>query len=71
MSFGKADACVVVCTSAIIADAWATRIGNMVHTAKDIEKVLQFVKNISTIKGVVIIIGDKIGMWGEIKLVKS
>ncbi len=71
LSFGQADAAVVVCNSAILADAWATRLGNMVKTTGDIERTLSFVKKIPEVKGTVIIVGDKIGVWGEIKLVKS
>jgi len=71
LSFGRADAAVVVCNSAISADAWATRLGNMVKTSDDIEKTLNFVKDKPEIKGTAIIVGDKIGVWGNIKLVKS
>lgn len=71
LSFGQADAAIVVCNSAILADAWATRAGNMVKTAQDVEKTLKFVQGQPGIKGLVIIIGDKIGAWGELKLVKS
>ena len=70
LSFGQADAAVVVCNSAILADAWATRLGNIVKSTDDLEKTLSFVKDIPEIKGVVIIIGEKIGVWGEIKLIK-
>ncbi|MBL7091918.1 MAG: UPF0280 family protein [Candidatus Omnitrophica bacterium] len=70
LSFGKADAAVVISNSAILADAWATRLGNMVKTADDIEKTLNFVKDKPEIKGTVIIVGDKIGVWGDIKIVK-
>ena len=69
LSFGRADAAVVVCNSAILADAWATRLGNMVKTSDDIEKILNFVKDKPEIKGVVLILGEKIGVWGNIKLV--
>lgn len=69
-SFGRADAAVVVSHSAILADAWATRLGNMVKSAGDVDRALEFVKDKPGIKGVVIIIGEKMGVWGEIKLVK-
>ncbi|MFH1046637.1 MAG: UPF0280 family protein [Candidatus Omnitrophota bacterium] len=71
LSFGRTDAAVVICHSAIVADAWATRLGNMVKSADDIEKALDFAKQQPTIKGTVFIVGDKIGAWGEVKLVKS
>lgn len=70
LSFGQADAAVVICSSAILADAWATRLGNMVKTAGDIEKTLSFLKKIPEVKGAVIIVGDRIGVQGDIKLIK-
>ena len=70
LSFGKADAAVVISPSAILADAWATRLGNEVKFADDVDKTLDFIKGKAEIKGVVIIIGEKIGVWGDIKLIK-
>ena len=70
LSFGKADAAVVISNSAILADAWATRLGNMVKSASEVEKTLKFAQDIAQILGVVIIVGDKIGVWGDIKIVK-
>lgn len=69
LSFGKADAATVLCSSAIWADAWATRIGNMVQSAENIEKTLKFAQTQPEIKGIVIIVGEKIGVWGKVKLV--
>ncbi|MBN3038103.1 MAG: UPF0280 family protein [Candidatus Omnitrophica bacterium] len=71
LSYGKADAAVAVCPSAILADAWATRIGNMVGGPQDIEKTLDFIKNKPAIEGLIIVVGDKIGVWGKIKLIRS
>ncbi|UCB57546.1 MAG: UPF0280 family protein [Candidatus Omnitrophota bacterium] len=74
LSFGKSDAAVVICNSAILADAWATRLGNMVKSASCVDETLTFVKDrapVAGIKGVVLIIGEKIGAWGEVKLVQS
>jgi len=70
LSLGQADAAVVISHSAILADAWATRLGNMVKSAADVETTLNFIKAQPGIKGAVIIIGEKIGAWGEVKLVK-
>jgi len=71
LSLGSADAAIVICDSASLADAWATRLGNMLKAACDIEKVLDFVKQKPNIKGAVLILDDKIGVWGNIKLVKT
>lgn len=70
LSFGKADAAVVISQSAISADAWATRLGNEVKSADDVEKTLALVKEQIEVKGAMIIIGDKIGVWGDLKLIK-
>ncbi len=71
LSFGKADAAVVVSHCAILADAWATRLANMVKSESDVEKTLSVAEDTAEIKGVVIIIGERIGAWGEVKLVHS
>ncbi|MBN2097104.1 MAG: UPF0280 family protein [Candidatus Omnitrophica bacterium] len=71
LSFGHADAAVAVCNSAILADAWATRLGNMLKSPADLKQALRFVKSKPEIKGVVLIIADKIGACGDIKLIQS
>lgn len=71
LSLGKTDAAVVICHSAILADAWATRLGNMVTSLDEVEKALGLIKDVPEVKGAVIIIDDKIGVWGEIRLVET
>jgi ApbE superfamily uncharacterized protein (UPF0280 family) len=68
LSYGEADAVVVVAASAALADAVATSICNRVKQPKDIDKALEFAWGISGLKGVVIIIGNDIGVRGEVKL---
>ncbi len=65
-SRGKADAVTVISCSAVLADAAATAIGNIVKTKEDIEKGLKLAERIGRLSGVVIIKDDRIGMWGEI-----
>jgi len=69
LSLGKADAVCVVSGSCSLADATATSIGNRVQSASDIQEALDAGKGIEGVKGVVIIIGDAIGMWGELEVV--
>lgn len=69
LSFGKADAVVVLSSSNSLADAAATKIGNLVKTPEDIEQAIEFAQTIPLLKGVIIIKDDKMGVWGEIKLV--
>lgn len=69
ISFGKADACVVVSESTPLADAVATRIGNIIQTYEDIPEGLRCAQVIDGVLGAVIIKDDKLGVWGKIKLV--
>jgi ApbE superfamily uncharacterized protein (UPF0280 family) len=69
LSFGRADAALVISDNTALADAVATVAGNAVKSAIDIEKGIQLAKSISGVKGVLILVGDKMGSWGEIKLV--
>jgi len=71
LSFGKADAVVVLAPSATLADAAATAIGNLVSTSEDIPKGIQFAQGVGGLRGVVIIKDDKLGVWGEVKIVST
>jgi uncharacterized protein len=64
LSFGKADAVMVSCKDAAVADSWATSLGNRVQTAEDIDFVLKFTEKIKEILSVVIICGGKMGIRG-------
>ncbi len=68
LSFGRADAVVVLSPSATLADAAATAIGNMVKQASDISRAVERAEAIAGVSGVVIIKGDNIGLWGEVKV---
>jgi uncharacterized protein len=69
LSTGRADAVCVVSSSCALADACATAIGNRVHSAADISTAIEWGKSIDGLDGGVVIIGDKMGIWGEIELV--
>ena len=68
LSFGLADAVTVIAPSISLADAAATVIGNKIKKKEDIKDGLIFAQSIGGLKGVVILIRNKIGMWGEINL---
>ena len=70
LSFGKADAVCVVADSCAIADAAATSIGNMVQSISDIEDAIAKGQDIDQIRGIIIIVREKIGIWGDLELVK-
>jgi ApbE superfamily uncharacterized protein (UPF0280 family) len=69
LSLGKADAVCVVADSCSIADAAATSIGNKIQSIADIEYAIAKGKGIAKIRGIIIIVGEKIGMWGDLEVV--
>lgn len=68
MSFGKTDAITIISPDAALADAAATRLGNMVKSQADIEKALELAPGIPSIEAVLILIDDKMGVWGNIEI---
>ena len=69
LSFGKADAALIISGDAPLADAVATATGNRVKTAADIEGAIEFAKSVEGVMGVLILIGSKMGSWGSVRLV--
>jgi len=68
LSLGRADAVVAVSKSATLADAAATAIGNKVNQPDDIPAGITFAQNTEGLLGVIIIIDDKIGICGKLKI---
>jgi ApbE superfamily uncharacterized protein (UPF0280 family) len=68
LSYGEADAVVVLSRSAALADAAATAIGNLIKQPDDITAGTEFAQGIQGLKGLLIIKGDKMGIWGEVKI---
>jgi uncharacterized protein len=68
LSFGNADAVVVISPSTLLADAAATAIGNVVKYPENIQDGLKLAERIPGVKGVLIITGEKAGIWGDMKI---
>lgn len=69
ISFGKADAVCVVSGCCALADAVATSIGNRITAKEDIQPAIDFGRNIDGVIGLIVIMGDEVGMWGELEVV--
>ena len=69
LSLGKADAVCVVSDSCPLADAAATSIGNQVKSKAHIQPAIDFGKNIEGVSGLVVIMGEEIGMWGDLEVI--
>jgi ApbE superfamily uncharacterized protein (UPF0280 family) len=68
LSFGKADAICILSKSAALADAAATAVGNVVQDKRDIESGLGRGNRIEGVLGILIVVEDKMGVWGSIEL---
>ena len=69
LSFGKADAAVILSESTALADAVATACGNLVQTEDDLQTAVDFASQVPGISGCLIIKGERLGVWGNIKLI--
>lgn len=69
LSLGKTDAITVISPDAALADAAATRLGNLVNTPADIPKALELAPEIPSVEAVLVVVKDKIGAWGNLELV--
>ncbi len=70
LSFGKADAAVVMAQTGSIADAVATAVGNMIHIPEDVNRGVEFAANIPGVLGAIAIKDEKMALWGKIKIVR-
>ena len=69
LSFGKADAAVVVARDACLADACATRLGNEIQRPEDIAAAVELVCGIPGVVGALAVAGEACGAAGNITLV--
>lgn len=69
LSLGSADAVCVVSESCPLADAVATALANRVRCRADIEKTIEAGRKIVGVEGIVIIIGEDIGLWGALEVI--
>lgn len=70
LSFGKADAALVVSKDVSLADACATALGNRVKTSEDVEEALDFIAGKPGVMGALVIIGEFVGALGDIELIR-
>jgi hypothetical protein len=70
LSFGKADAACIVGDSSLFADGLATYVGNIVKKKDDIAAAIEKGKAYPGISGILIILGDNLGVWGDLEIIK-
>jgi hypothetical protein len=70
LSFGRADAVTVWASSTALADASATALANRVVVPEDIEPTLDVARSTEGVKGALVVLQDRIGVWGPMELVR-
>ena len=68
LSFGKADAAMVLARSCALADAAATRLGNLVKDPLQLDAPLHEICAIPGVEGALVIAGDRLGVLGRLEL---
>ena len=71
LSFGNADAVVIVADDAAYADAAATAFCNQVKSAADVEQVIDRASECEWVKGIIVAIGETLGAWGSIEFIEG
>jgi ApbE superfamily uncharacterized protein (UPF0280 family) len=70
LSFGSADAVVIIAPDVALADAVATAVANLVKSVADFPEAVAFVRGIAGITGLLAVKDDRMTAWGAIELVE-
>jgi len=70
LSLGNADAVCIVADSALFADGLATCLGNGVKKKDDIAAAIEKGQKFPGVIGILIILGEHLGVWGDIDIVR-
>jgi ApbE superfamily uncharacterized protein (UPF0280 family) len=72
ISFGNADAALIISDDVALADAAATALGNRITDEKSLASAFDFLKNVPALTGALGIIGDKLATYGKLpKIVRA
>lgn len=69
VSLGRADAAIIKAGDVALADAVATGAGNLVQEASDLPKALDYARAITGVRGVLLVKGDRLAVWGDMEIV--
>jgi ApbE superfamily uncharacterized protein (UPF0280 family) len=70
LSLGNADAVCVIANSALFADGLATCLGNIVKKKDDISIAIEKGRQFPGVIGILIILGEHLGVWGDLDIVR-
>jgi ApbE superfamily uncharacterized protein (UPF0280 family) len=69
LSFGKADAVVIIAPDVALADAVATATANLVKSAADFPAAIAFAQSVVGVAGALVIKDDQLTAWGQVELI--
>ena len=64
LSFGKADAVMIVCKDVLLADSYATALANLIQTSDDIQQTLNRIASQKDILSALLVKDDQMGVIG-------
>jgi len=71
LSLGRADAVVAIARDTAHADAAATALANRIERPADVDRVVAEEAERGALDGLIACMGDRIGLWGEVELVRT
>ncbi|MHB8841294.1 MAG: UPF0280 family protein [Candidatus Aquicultor sp.] len=71
VSFGQSDAVVILSKNTSLADATATKVGNLIHSKNDIKQAIEFAQDVQGVEGAIIIVDDALGGWGKFEFMPA
>jgi ApbE superfamily uncharacterized protein (UPF0280 family) len=69
LSLGCTDAACIIGRSCALADAMATALGNRITGQKDIQPAIDWANHVPGVDGILVILGENMGAWGNLEVV--
>ncbi len=68
LSFGRADAMMIVCRDTALADSYATAMANRIHSTDDLQTVIDLIQSNPDIMGALAVKDDRMAVCGNFEL---
>lgn len=69
LSFGRADAAVIISPDAAVADAFATAMANRIQKPEDVDRLIEEARDIREIHAMILVKGDRLAVFGNVEMV--
>ncbi len=68
LSLGRADAMMIICKDALLADSYATAFANCIQTINDLQPIIERIQKIPDILGALAVKDDRLALCGQYEL---